>query len=49
MIELKFTVEKLNIVLLGLYELQSKVSMNIILELQEEAKKQLSEQNKAKE
>ena len=49
MIELKFTVEKLNIVLLGLYELPSKVSMNIILELQEEAKKQLSEQNKAKE
>lgn len=44
MIELKLTVEEINLVLAGLQELPARVSMQLILKLQSEGQKQFEKQ-----
>ena len=46
MINISLTEENYKLVIEGLLELQAKRSINLILELDTEAKKQLDEQNK---
>ena len=46
MIELKLTVDEINLVLRGLNELPAKESLLLILKLQNEGQKQFDEQNK---
>lgn len=46
MIQLKLTVEEVNLILAGLQELPAKMSMQLILKLQSEGQKQFEEQLK---
>ena len=46
MIKLELTVEETNLILAGLQELPAKVSLQLILKLQTEGRRQLEEQNK---
>jgi hypothetical protein len=46
MIELKLTIEEVNLILVGLHELPAKVSMQLILKLQSEGQRQFEEQQK---
>ncbi len=42
-VKLELTVEKVNLIMKGLLELQAKFSLDLILELDEEIKKQLED------
>lgn len=49
MIKLELTPEKVNLILKGLLELPAKLSIDLILELDGEAKRQIIEEKKKKE
>jgi hypothetical protein len=48
MIKLELTIEEVNLILVGLQELPAKLSLQLILKLQNEGQKQFDEQNKQK-